>query len=115
MVAVRLLAAMRYLVGSIVIVLILLNGYIYFANRKATFKRKFFRWLVICQAVLILVVLPFAVQDMFLLLFVIPVIGWVVFGYLRFTKFCEWCGKTVRTNLPFTDPNRCPRCGGQIS
>lgn len=106
---------MNYFFGIAFGVLTLTHVYILHMNRKASVKRRAFRWwLVVCGAFLA-VSLALAVSDKVLLVIVLPVLGAVLFGWLRFTKFCDWCGKVVRTNLPFVDKNRCPRCGSSIS
>ena len=89
--------------------------YVLYGNHSATFKRKWYRRLMIVNGVFFLVLLAASVRDLFLLLLVLPVLAWIVFGSLRFTKFCEWCGSTVRTNLPFIDKKHCPRCGSDLA
>jgi len=106
---------MRYILGAIFIAFVLLDIYILHTDRGAIVKRKWFRWLVVSNAIFLLVLVAFTVEDLFLLVFVIPVLAWIVFGRLKFTKFCEWCGWTVRTNLFFADRKYCPRCGSKIS
>jgi len=106
---------MRYILGTIFMAFVLLNIYILYANRGAIVKRRWFRWFVISHAIFLLVLTAFTIEDLFLMVFVIPVLAWIVFGSLKFTKFCEWCGWTVRMNLPFADRNYSPRCGSKIS
>lgn len=106
---------MRYILGAIFIGFVLMNIYVIHANRGAMMKRKWYRWLVWTQAAFLLALTAFTVDDLFLLVFVIPVLAWIVFASLKFRKFCEWCGWSVQTNLPFTDEKHCPRCGSDIS
>jgi hypothetical protein len=106
---------MEYFLSIIFSVFVLAQIYIVRMNRKATVKRKAFRWwLAICGAFLA-VHLSIVVSDKILLIFVFPVLAGVLFGLARFTKFCDWCGRMIQTNLPFGEKNKCPRCGSTIS
>lgn len=106
---------MKYIIGTIFSAFIISNIYILHMNKKAAVKRRAFRWWMFIFAAFLIVVTALTVQDPVLMIFVIPVVAWVAFMSLRFTKFCEWCGRRVKTNLPFTDPHQCPRCGSKIS
>ena len=106
---------MRYFLSISFLLFLLSNIYILHMNKKASVKRRAFRWWMIVFAAFSTVYLSLAVSDKVLLLFVLPVLAAVVFGSLRFTKFCDWCGRMVKTNLPFGERNRCPRCGSTIS
>src|ERR1700741_79681 len=106
---------MRYFLIIAFLLFLVSNIYILRMNRKAASKRRAFQWWTIVFAVFSIGSLLFAVPDKVLLLVVVPVLAAVVFGWLRFTKFCDWCGRMVKTNLPFGEKNRCPRCGSSIS
>lgn len=106
---------MGYIIGGIFLVFLASSAYILKMNKKASLKRKAFRWWVGSFALFLLVSIAAEVEDFALMVFVVPVIALFVFGSLRHTKFCEWCGRMVRTNLPFTDKDHCPRCGSKIS
>lgn len=106
---------MRHFLAITFLLFLLSNLYILHMNKKAAIKRKAFRWWSIIFASFYFVYLSIAISDKVLLLVVLPVLAAVVFGWLRFTKFCDWCGRMVKTNLPFGERNRCPRCGSAIS
>lgn len=106
---------MKYLLSTTFFVFLLSNAYILHMNKKAAVKRSAFRWWLAVFATFMVVYFSIVVADKALLFVVLPVLGGLVFGMLRFTKFCDWCGKIVHTNLPFVDKNRCPRCGSSIS
>ena len=82
---------------------------------KSTVKKKVFRWCVVLSALSFLVVMPLTGLELSLLVFVIPVLALMSFVFIRYTKFCEWCGTAVRTNLPFVDKTHCPRCNSALS
>jgi hypothetical protein len=106
---------MEYFLTITFFVFLLAQSYILHMNRKAAVKRKAFRWCLMLFTTFLAVYLSVVVADKILLLVVLPVLALVFIGTLRFTKFCDWCGRMVQTNLPFVDKNRCPRCGSTIS
>jgi len=106
---------MRYLVTITLLLFLLSNIYIVQMNKKASVKRRAFRWWIIAFAFVATVYLSVTVSDKILLFVVLPVLAGVLLGWLKFTKFCDWCGRMVKTNLPFREGNRCPRCGSTIS
>jgi len=106
---------LKYITAVIFSGFLVSNVYILHMNRKASVKRMAFRWWIAVFAVFFLVFTALTIEDLVLIVFVIPVIAWVVFMSLRFTKFCDWCGRMIQTNLPFTDKKVCPRCGSSIS
>jgi hypothetical protein len=106
---------MRYLVTVTFLLFLISNIYILHMNKKATVKRMAFRWWLILFAVFSITNLAFGIADKVLLLLFLPVLAVVLVGWYRFTKFCDWCGRMVKTNLPFASSNRCPRCSSSIS
>ena len=106
---------MKYFLTLIFLVFVISNFYILHMNRKATIKRTAFRWWMTGFTAFMVVYLLITVPDKILLVVVLPVLAAVVFGLLRFTKFCDWCGRMIQTNLPFRKGNQCPRCGSDIS
>jgi len=48
------------------------------------------------------------------LLFMIPFVGLITLVNLRAIKFCDACGKTVRTQNPFSPPKFCSKCGAPL-
>ena len=106
---------MRYLLAVIFLAFLISNAYILRMNREAAIKRKAFRWWMAGFAVFMVVSLSISIPDKILLVVVLPVLALVIFGWLRFTKFCDGCGRMIQTNLPFRKGNACPRCGSEIS
>jgi uncharacterized membrane protein len=85
------------------------------SDMNSRVKKRAFRWCVVLSALSFLVVMPLTGLDLGLLVAVIPVLALISFSFIRYTKFCEWCGTAVRTNLPFVDKEHCPRCGSALS
>jgi hypothetical protein len=106
---------MKYIIGTIFSAFLISNIYILHMNRKASVKRRAFRWWMASFGTFLIVFTAFTIEDLVLMVFIVPVVAWVVFMSLIFTKFCDWCGKLVQNNLPFTDKDHCPRCGSSIS
>ena len=109
------MGVMQGLLTIIFLAFLVSNFYILRMNKKAAVKRKAFRWWLIVAAAFLVLYLSLVVQDKVLLVFVLPVLAGVLFGMFKFTKFCDWCGRFVQTNLPFRRSDACPRCGSPIS
>jgi hypothetical protein len=106
---------MSYLLTIIFVGFLAANAYIVYSNMNGRAKRKAFRWLLTGFIAFLAVYTSIAIPDKIFLVVVLPVLAFVLFGLLRFTKFCDWCGRMVKTNLPFRTGNQCPRCGTNIS
>jgi uncharacterized membrane protein len=106
---------MSYLLTIIFFGFLISNAYILYSNRNGRAKRKAFRWLLTGFIAFMALYFSITLHDKIFLVVVLPVLAFVLFGLLRFTKFCDWCGRMVRTNMPFRPVNRCPRCGSNIS
>ena len=106
---------MKYLLTVMFLGFLISNAYILRMNRKAAIKRKAFRWWMAGFAIFMVVSLSISIPDKIFLVVLLPVLALVIFGWLRFTKFCDWCGRMVQTNLPFRTGNACPQCGSEIS
>ncbi len=106
---------MTYLLTIIFLGFLIANAYILYSNRNGRAKRKAFRWLLTGFVIFLGVYFSITISDKIFLVVVLPVLAFVLFGTLRFTKFCDWCGRMVKTNLPFRTGNHCPRCGSDIS
>jgi len=91
---------MKYIIAVIFSSFLVSNIYILHMNKKASVKRQAFRWWMAIFGVFLLMFAALMIEDLVLMVFVIPVIAWVVFISLRFTKFCDWCGRMIKTNLP---------------
>lgn len=87
---------------------------LYVLDLKPPLKRRLFRWHLILFAVALLLTMALTGTSPILLVFLAPVLAFVVFAMVRWTKFCSRCGREVQTNLPYVDKERCPRCGGAL-
>ncbi|HEU4597229.1 MAG TPA: hypothetical protein VFS10_19010 [Pyrinomonadaceae bacterium] len=99
------------------VVLISAASYVYILyvlDLKPPLKRKLFRGHLILFAVALLLTLGLTGMEVGLFVFVAPMLAFVVFGLIRWTKFCSWCGREVQINLPDADKEHCPRCGGAL-
>jgi hypothetical protein len=109
---------LRFLVAAILMASVFLHIYLLYSNRGARFKRKWFRLFVVSHGIFLLLLTAFLIDDLFLMVFVVPVMAWIVFALLKFTRFCEWCGWPVRRigfQMPFEGWDSCPRCGARFS
>lgn len=108
-------AAMNSWVLTVVLIFAASHVYIlYVLDLKPPLKRKVFRGHLILFAVVLLLTLGLTGMEVGLMVFLTPVLAFVVFGMIRWTKFCSRCGKEVQTNLPYADREHCSRCGGAL-
>jgi ribosomal protein S27AE len=106
---------MKYIVGGIFLAFIISFVYVLKMNRKATVKRRAYRWCVGLFSLFLFIFMASTVEHIALMVFGTPVIAWLAFGWLRYMKFCDWCGKAVNIIYPFlADKKHCPRCGSNI-
>ena len=87
---------------------------LYVLDLRPPLKRKLFRWHLILFAVALPLTMTLTGTPPILLVFLAPVLAFVVFAMIRWTKFCSRCGREVQTNLPYVDKEHCPRCGGAL-
>ena len=45
------------------------------------------------------------------LIFVLPVLSFMVFALVKYTKVCPKCAHTVSFERPYVEPKICPKCG----
>lgn len=99
------------------VVLIFAASYVYILyvlGLKPPLKRKLFRGHLILFALALPLTLGLTGTPVGLLVFLAPVLAFVVFAMIRWTKFCSRCGREAQTNLPFVDKERCRRCGAPL-
>ena len=87
---------------------------LYVLNLRPPLKRKLFRGHLILLAVALLLTMALTGTTPVLFIFLTPVLAFVVFAMIRWTKFCSRCGREVQTNLPYVDKEHCPRCGASL-
>jgi FtsH-binding integral membrane protein len=100
------------------IVLFCVNAYVLFSRRDATFKRKWFRRMVVLMSGLFVffVVAINASSGVqmawpFLLCVLFPIVILIAWLNLKLTRFCDHCGATILPGNFFVRPKYCPRCG----
>jgi hypothetical protein len=94
--------------------IVILSMYILGMERKAAVKQKAFRWYVVLLSIFAIVYMGFTLESPALLVFGIPAVIIPAFMWLKYTKFCEWCGYTVQINWPLNDKENCSRCGSKL-
>jgi ribosomal protein S27AE len=87
---------------------------LYVLDLSPPLKRKFFRRHLILFAVALPLTMALTGTPPALLVFLVPVLAFVVFAMIRWTKFCSRCGREVQINLPYVDKEHCPRCGASL-
>ena len=88
------------------------GSYLFYYNKDAAFKQKYFPWFTVGIAILIVlytVWLGFSLPAVLLILLAVVII--TRFN-LRATYFCPTCGSTVYDSVG--KPRRCPKCGARL-
>ena len=107
--------AMNKWVLAVVFIFVASHVYIlYVLDLKPPLRRRLFRGHLILFAISLLLTMGLTGTPPELFVFLVPVLAFVVFGLIRWTKFCSRCGKEVQINLPYIDKEHCPRCGALL-
>ena len=48
------------------------------------------------------------------LVFILPMIIWGIFGMIKYTKVCPECGHTFEFGYPYVKPKVCSKCGSEL-
>jgi hypothetical protein len=49
--------------------------------------------------------------ELVLVVFALPVVSFLVFALVKYTKVCPRCAHTVSFERPYVEPRVCPKCG----
>lgn len=94
-------------------IFIVISGAVFFlGSRNARLKRKLFPLYIVAGSIIFLGFIYFADGTVPLLaLIIVPLIGLMNIGMIR---FCNACGATVNSHIPFSVPRYCPKCGATL-
>src|ERR1700733_7569964 len=85
----------------------------FYGNKNAKLKRKIFPVYMIAVATIFIAGGYFIKGTVPLFVFVfVPLIALVNIGM---TKFCDACGQTVISHVPFSTPRYCQKCGAKLT
>lgn len=87
---------------------------LYVLDLRPPLKRRLFRGHLVLFAAALLLTMVLTGTPPVLLVFLAPVLAFVVFAMIRWTRFCARCGREVQVNLPYADKEHCPRCGASL-
>ena|SRR5215208_4959208 len=96
-------------------VLAVVGLFLFYVNKNAQFKRKYFPWYIILTGVLFcsfILVMGFPVLVMFI---VVPVIAIISYLNIKSIKFCDNCGKTLVNQAWLIKPENCAKCGAKLN
>src|SRR5262245_41069828 len=85
-----------------------------YSNLAPEFKKKLFRIVMITAALSGLIAIPLTGIEIEMMVFVVPALAWLTFGWIKWTKICEYCGWPVHTNFPNVNKETCEKCGGRL-
>lgn len=87
---------------------------LYVLDLRPASKRRLFRGHLTLFAVALLLTMALTGTPPALFAFLVPGLVFVVYGLIKWTKFCSRCGREVQTSLPYADKGHCPRCGASL-
>ena len=89
-------------------------GFYFLLSRNLARKQRLYKPYVIGSGVLFLVVLYLMGFPWFMLLIASPLVAIVTVVNLRSLRFCQHCGATVWSMVPFVRPRHCSACGAPV-
>ena len=103
------------------IVLAIVGFFLFYHNKNAAFKRKYFPRYIVLVGVLFVfftatlsVVSSGSLWSLGILVVIVPAIYLVSYMNLMMTKFCDKCGTTLTNMNPFTQMKFCSKCGAEL-
>ena len=99
------------------IVLAIVMFCIFFLNKDAKKKKKYFPYILVSVAALFVFFVIWISNGAFtpMLPIIIPFIGLIMFLNYRGTDFCESCGRTQFNQNPFIKAKFCKHCGNELN
>ena len=83
-------------------------------NRRAAFKRRYFKWYLILVGVLFLGFMGAAGFPWPVLVIAALALSLITYMNIRGTQFCSACGRTVVMQAFFSRAEFCSRCGASL-
>ena len=93
---------------------------LFYFNKNVHFKKKYFRGYVILAGVLYTLFLGISAPSwQAVLFFILPAVSLIAFLNIKYTIFCDNCGRTVYDNPWFSNPwfskvKYCAKCGAKL-
>ena len=93
-------------------IVLMIVGFVAFVFYKnAAFKRKWYPWFCLIPTILMPVFMYLLNAPKFFFIIMIPALVVIYFMNVRFTVFCDNCGRTINSAGFFTRIRYCPTCG----
>ena len=83
-------------------------------NRNAALKRKVWPIASVATGLVFIVFALTMGAPVSALVIMVPFVGLITLLNLRAMKFCDRCGKTIRTRNVFSSTKFCPECGASL-
>jgi predicted membrane protein len=96
------------------VVLALIGFYLFYINKNASFKRRFFPVFIISAGLLMIIFTLLLGVSLQMLFIVVPAVVLITYLNIRATKFCPQCGRTVHNGTWFHRLEYCPYCGAEL-
>lgn len=99
---------------SVWIVLMIISFVIFFLGKDAQLKRKLFKPFVIGAGILFLGFVYSMGVELKVFYFMVPLVILISYLNIRFTKFCNSCGKIVINQMFLIPTKFCSKCGEKL-
>ncbi|MCU6434368.1 hypothetical protein LPB67_11350 [Undibacterium sp. Jales W-56] len=86
----------------------------FFFNRNAALKRKVLPFFVVLAGLLFLGFIFYTDASTESLYLAVPMVTLITFLNIRTIRFCDACGRTERSQSPFSLPKFCSKCGAAM-
>jgi hypothetical protein len=92
---------------------------LFYFSKNVQFKKKYFRWYIILIGVLFTFWIGVSEPWLVVLFFILPAVSLISFLNIKYTIFCDNCGRTVYNNPWLSNPwfskvEYCAKCGAKL-
>jgi hypothetical protein len=97
----------------------IIGSILFYFNDDIQFKKKYFRWYVVLVGFLFLLLAGVGQPWQVILFFMLPSISLIIYLNIKYTTFCDHCGRIIYKNLMMSNPWSskviyCPKCGAKL-
>jgi len=92
----------------------ILSYYFFVFRNDYLFKIKYFKYNVVLLGILFMAWIIASGPPPQVYFIFIPAAALITFLNIKFTRFCQNCGKTIIHNVLFSKIDFCPKCGSKL-
>ncbi len=91
------------------------GSFLFYFSKNVQFKKRYFPWYIILAGVLFISFGLVTGLPLVMLFFMVPAVALITFLNIRFTRFCDNCGRTISTQGMFGKVEYCAKCGAKLN